>query len=227
MGYICAWPNYINSGPIFRLSVRDVKRRRELYCRCCESVTSLGNSGPKHCILTLQPRSLTPKLLLASICEEGEVSPHCYYILRNRVVTQGTQAAYSAARRNKVNHLYSEEQRRDKCLCPPHPGSEKKNNQPKHSQLCRQMKRENRESSGVQWMRAALDSLTLGTLRGILWNSICWQSETSGWPVNQRLGLNYMLQEVIFCLSERICSCLNATLLFIKRRRHRPWTMHR
>lgn len=32
---------------------------------------------------------------------------------------------------------------------------------------------------------------------------------------------------MVFCLSEWICICLNATLLFIKQRRHRPWTMHR
>lgn len=42
MGYICAQLNYINSGQIFRLNVKDVNRRRELYCTCCGSAASAG-----------------------------------------------------------------------------------------------------------------------------------------------------------------------------------------
>lgn len=47
MGYICAQLNYINSGQIFRLNVKDVKRRRELYCTCCGSAASQGKFSCK------------------------------------------------------------------------------------------------------------------------------------------------------------------------------------
>lgn len=57
---ICAWPNCINSGQIFCFNVKDIKRRQELYCRCCGSAASRWNSGPKHGTLPLQPRSLVP-----------------------------------------------------------------------------------------------------------------------------------------------------------------------
>lgn len=43
MGYIGAQLNYINSGQIFRLNVKDVKRRQELYCTCCGRAASRGN----------------------------------------------------------------------------------------------------------------------------------------------------------------------------------------
>lgn len=45
MGYVCAQLNYINSGQIFRLSVRDVQRRQEPHCARCGSAASRGSSG--------------------------------------------------------------------------------------------------------------------------------------------------------------------------------------
>lgn len=45
MGYICAQLNYINSGQIFRLNVKDVKWSWERYCTCCGSALSPENSG--------------------------------------------------------------------------------------------------------------------------------------------------------------------------------------
>lgn len=44
MNYICAHLTYINSGQIFRLNVKDVKRHRELDCTCCGGAVSHGGS---------------------------------------------------------------------------------------------------------------------------------------------------------------------------------------
>lgn len=45
MGYVCAQLNYINSGQIFRLNVKDVQRRQEPRCACGGSAASRGSSG--------------------------------------------------------------------------------------------------------------------------------------------------------------------------------------